>query len=61
MSDGGRLFWIVGVFAATTVGVLIGIWIGGDIETGIYEDILKKTNLRNTSQLVQFALNNQII
>jgi hypothetical protein len=25
--------------------MLIGIWIGGDIEAGIYEDILKKANL----------------
>ncbi len=45
MSDGGRLLWIVGVFAAATVGVLIGIWIGGEIEAGIYQDILKKANL----------------
>ena len=45
MSDGGRLLWTVGVFAAATVGMLIGIWIGGDIEAGIYEDILKKANL----------------
>ena len=35
VSDGGRLLWIVGVFAAATVGVLIGIWIGSEIEAGI--------------------------
>jgi hypothetical protein len=45
VSDRGRLLWIVGVFAAATVGVLIGIWIGGEIEAGIYKDILKKANL----------------
>ncbi|MDJ0512900.1 MAG: hypothetical protein QNJ62_05610 [Methyloceanibacter sp.] len=45
MSDGGRLLWIVGVFAAATVGVLAGIWIGGEIEAGVYEEILTKANL----------------
>jgi len=45
MSDGGRLLWIIGVFAAATVGILIGIWIGGEIEASVYEDILMKAEL----------------
>jgi hypothetical protein len=45
VSDGGWLLSIVGVFAAATVGVLVGVWIGSEIEPGIYEDILEKANL----------------
>ena len=45
MSDGGRLLWIVGVFAAATLGILIGSWIGGEIEAGVYEEILTKAEL----------------
>ena len=45
MSDGGRLLWIVGVFAAATVGLLAGIWIGGEIESDIYWDIIAEANL----------------
>jgi hypothetical protein len=33
------------VFAAATIGVLIGIWIGREIEAGIYQDISNKANL----------------
>ncbi len=35
MSDGGQLLGIVGVFAAATVGLLIGIWIGAEIESDV--------------------------
>ena len=45
MSDGGRLLWIVGLFAAATVGLLAGIWIGGEIESDIYREILNEANL----------------
>ncbi|ODR99947.1 hypothetical protein AUC68_02170 [Methyloceanibacter methanicus] len=45
MSDGGRLLWIVGVFAAATVGLLAGIWIGGEIESDIFWDVIAETNL----------------
>ena len=40
MSDGGRLLWIVGVFAAATVGLLAGIWIGPEIESDVYREII---------------------
>lgn len=45
MSERGRLLWIAGLFAAATVGLLAGIWIGGEIESGIYADILMKADL----------------
>ena len=45
MSDGGRLLWILAVFAAATVALLAGIWIGGKIEAGVYQDILTKADL----------------
>ena len=45
MSDGGRLLWIVGVFAAATVGILIGIWIGGEIESSVYWEIIAEADL----------------
>lgn len=45
MSDGGRLLWIVGIFAAATVGLLAGIWIGGEIESSVYWEIIAEANL----------------
>lgn len=45
MSDGGRLLWIVGVFATATLGLLAGIWIGGEIESDIHWDVLAKADL----------------
>lgn len=45
MSDGGRLLWIVGVFAAATVGLFAGIWIGSEIESGIYWEIIAEADL----------------
>ena len=45
MSDGGRLLWIVGVFAAATVGLLAGIWIGAEIESDVYWEIINEANL----------------
>jgi len=45
MSDGGRLLWIVGVFAAATLGILIGIWIGGQVESSVYEALLTNADL----------------
>jgi len=45
MSDGGRLLWIVGVFAAATVGLLAGIWIGPEIESDVYREIINAANL----------------
>lgn len=45
MSDGGRLLWIVGLFAAATVGLLAGIWIGGEIESSVYWEIIAEADL----------------
>ena len=45
MSDGGWLLWIVGVFAAATVGLLAGIWIGAEIESDVYWEIIAEANL----------------
>lgn len=45
MSDGGRLLWIVGLFAAATAGIVAGIWIGGEIEASVYDQILTKADL----------------
>ncbi|MEM7191844.1 MAG: hypothetical protein AAF405_03075 [Pseudomonadota bacterium] len=45
MSDGGRLLWIVGLFASATVGLLAGIWIGGEIESSVYWEIIEEANL----------------
>lgn len=45
MSDGGRLLWIFGIFAAATVGLLAGIWIGGEIESSVYWEIIAEANL----------------
>ena len=45
MSDGGRLLWIVGVLTAATLGLLAGIWIGGEIESDVHWDMLAKADL----------------
>ena len=45
MSDGGRLLWIVGVFAAATVPLLAGIWIGGETESSAYWEIIAEADL----------------
>lgn len=45
MSDGGRLLWIVGLFAMATAGLIAGIWIGGEIEASVYDQILTKADL----------------
>lgn len=45
MSDGGRLLGIVGVFAAATVGLVIGTWIGAELESDVYWEIINEANL----------------
>ncbi len=46
MSSGtAKLLWVIGVFAAATVGLLAGIWIGGEIEADVHQEILMNADL----------------
>ena len=43
--SGAKLLWIVALFAAATVGLLGGIWIGGEIEEDVHQEFLMNADL----------------
>jgi hypothetical protein len=45
MSPGERLWWGASVSAALLGGLLIGIWIGGEIEQDAFVEIITKADL----------------
>jgi hypothetical protein len=45
MSSGERLWWGAGVAAALLVGLLIGIWVGGEIEQDAFIEMISKADL----------------
>ena len=45
MSPGERLWWGAGVAAALLVGLLIGIWVGGEIEQDAFIEMISKADL----------------
>lgn len=45
MKSNAKLLWIVAVCAAATFGLAAGIWIGGEIEADIHDEILAKAEL----------------
>jgi hypothetical protein len=45
MSSGERLWWGAGVAAALLGGLVIGIWIGGEIEQDAFIEMISKADL----------------
>jgi hypothetical protein len=45
MSSGERLWWGAGVAGSLLVGLLAGIWIGGEIEQDVIIEIVTKADL----------------
>lgn len=45
MSSNAKILWIVALCVGTTLGLLGGIWIGGEIEAGIYDETFAKADL----------------
>jgi len=43
--SGATLLWIVGLFAAATVGLLAGVWIGGELEADVNQELLTNADL----------------
>jgi len=45
MSGGAKLIWTVVVFAAATVGLLAGIWIGNEVAADVHQEFLMNADL----------------
>jgi len=43
--NGATLLWIVGIFAAATVGLVAGVFIGGEIEASVHHEFLVNADL----------------
>lgn len=45
MTLGGKPGWLVAVCVALLIGLLAGIWIGGEIEADIHDEFLMNADL----------------